>query len=379
MKKILIVMLAVITLCAPLLTVNAEGPEFQAKAWILVDAGSGNVLSENNADEPMECAGVVKTMSMLLIFDAVKAGRISMTEPVTVSDHAASMGGTQVFLDANTSHPVENLLKAMVVCSANDATVALAEKVAGSEDAFVDMMNKEAEVLGLKGRFTNATGLGSDKTMTARDVATVCQELAKYDLFYTWSGIYMENYVHPDGRETEMVNQNRLIRFYEGTDGYATGSTPTAGYCLAASVKRSGGRFIFVSLGSANSSTRFDDAKAAFDFAFAGFTAKNIVREGQQLAKNLAVAGGSSPFINVYAADDFSALIEKGKEGSLEKELVLLENVSAPIEAGQKVGYLRIMLDGEEIGRVDAIAKDNVEVLDFANALGRIIKWWLFS
>ncbi len=379
MKKILIVMLAVITLCAPLLTVNAEGPEFQAKAWILVDAGSGNVLSENNADEPMECAGVVKTMSMLLIFDAVKAGRISMTEPVTVSDHAASMGGTQVFLDANTSHPVEILLKAMVVCSANDATVALAEKVAGSEDAFVDMMNKEAEVLGLKGRFTNATGLGSDKTMTARDVATVCQELAKYDLFYTWSGIYMENYVHPDGRETEMVNQNRLIRFYEGTDGYATGSTPTAGYCLAASVKRSGGRFIFVSLGSANSSTRFDDAKAAFDFAFAGFTAKNIVREGQQLAKNLAVAGGSSPFINVYAADDFSALIEKGKEGSLEKELVLLENVSAPIEAGQKVGYLRIMLDGEEIGRVDAIAKDNVEVLDFANALGRIIKWWLFS
>lgn len=379
MKKILIVMLAVITLCAPLLTVNAEGPEFQAKAWILVDAGSGNVLSENNADEPMECAGVVKTMSMLLIFDAVKTGRISMTEPVTISDHAASMGGTQVFLDANSSHPVENLLKAMVVCSANDATVALAEKVAGSEEAFVDMMNKEAEVLGLKGRFTNATGLGSDKTMTARDVAAISQELAKYDLFYTWSGIYMENYVHPDGRETEMVNQNRLVRFYEGADGFATGSTPTAGYCLAASVKRSGGRFIFVSLGSTNSSARFDDAKAAFDFAFAVFTAKNIVREGQQLAKNLAVAGGSAPFINVYAADDFSALIEKGKENTLEKELVLLENLSAPIKEGQKLGYLRIMLDGEEIGRVDAISKDNVDVLNFSNALERIIKWWLFS
>ena len=379
MKKILIVMLAVITLCAPLLTVNAEGPEFQAKAWILVDAGSGNVLSENNADEPMECAGVVKTMSMLLIFDAVKTGRISMTEPVTISDHAASMGGTQVFLDANSSHPVENLLKAMVVCSANDATVALAEKVAGSEEAFVDMMNKEAEVLGLKGRFTNATGLGSDKTMTARDVAAVSQELAKYDLFYTWSGIYMENYVHPDGRETEMVNQNRLVRFYEGADGFATGSTPTAGYCLAASVKRSGGRFIFVSLGSTNSSARFDDAKAAFDFAFAGFTAKNIVREGQQLAKNLAVAGGSAPFINVYAADDFSALIEKGKENTLEKELVLLENLNAPIKEGQKLGYLRIMLDGEEIGRVDAISKDNVDVLNFSNALERVLKWWLFS
>lgn len=379
MKKILFIILAVMMLCAPLLTAHAEGLTCQARAWILVDAGSGKVMSENNADEPMECAGVVKTMSMLLIFDAVKSGRISLPEQVTVSEHAGSMGGTQVFLDVNSSHSVENLLKAMVVCSANDATVALAEKVAGSEEAFVDMMNKKAEVMGLKGRFTNATGLGSDKTMTARDVATVSQALADYDLFFTWSGIWMENYVHPDGRETEMVNQNRLIRFYEGCDGFATGSTPTAGYCLAASVKRSGGRFIFVSLGSTNSTTRFDDAKGAFDYAFAGFTAKSIVREGQQLAKNLAVTGGSVPFINVYAGADFSALIEKGKEGALEKELVLLEDVSAPIKEGQVLGYLKILLDGEELGRVDAIAKEDVEVLDFSNALGQILKWWLFS
>jgi len=378
MKKILIIMLTVMLLFAPWLTAHAEGPQIRAKAWILVDAASGNVLLEHNADEPMECAGVVKTMSMLLILDAVKTGRISLTEPVTISKHAASMGGTQVFLDANSTHTVENLIKAMVVCSANDATVALAEKVAGSEDAFVDMMNKKAEVLGLTGRFTNATGLGSDKTMTARDVATVCQELARYDLIYTWSKIYLENYIHPDGRKTEMVNQNRLVRFYEGCDGFATGSTPTAGYCLAASVKRSGGRFIFVSLGSANSSTRFDDAKAAFDYAFAGFTAKTIVREGQELARNLAVTNGATPFINAYAAEDFSALIEKGKENMLEKELVLLEEISAPVEEGQVLGYLRILLDGEEIGRVDVISKQKVEVLDFGNALGRLLKFWLF-
>jgi D-alanyl-D-alanine carboxypeptidase (penicillin-binding protein 5/6) len=379
MKKIMIMMLTVIMLCAPWLTVHAEGLDIKAKAWILMDAGSGNVLSENNADEPMECAGVVKTMSMLLIFDAVKSGRISLTEPVTISEHAASMGGTQVFLDVNSSHTVENLIKAMVVCSANDATVALAEKVAGSEEAFVDMMNKEAEVLNLKGRFTNATGLGSDKSMTARDVAAVCKALAEYDLYYTWSNIYMENYIQPDGRETEMVNQNRLIRFYEGCDGFATGSTPTAGYCLAASVKRSGSRFIFISLGSSNSSMRFDDAKSAFDYAFAGYTAKAIVREGQQLAKNLAVAGGAVPYIDVYAASDFSTLIEKGKENTLEKELVLLEDISAPVKEGQVLGYLRILLDGNEIGRVDVISKQDVEVLDFSNALGQILKRWLFS
>ena len=189
----------------------------------------------------------------------------------------------------------------------------------------------------------------------------------------------MENYAHPDGRETEMVNQNRLVRFYEGCDGFATGSTPTAGYCLAASVKRSGGRFIFISLGSANSSTRFDEAKAAFDYAFAGFTAKTIVREGQQLAKNLPVTGGSVPNINVYAAKEFSALIEKGKESALEKELVLLEQLEAPVAEGQVLGYLSILLDGEEIGRVDAVSRQNVEILDFSSALGQILKWWLFA
>jgi D-alanyl-D-alanine carboxypeptidase (penicillin-binding protein 5/6) len=241
------------------------------------------------------------------------------------------------------------------------------------------MMNKKAGVLGIKATFVNATGLGDEQKISARDAAVICQQLVKHDLFYKWSGIWMDNYIHPDGRETEMVNQNRLVRFYEGCDGIATGSSGEAGYCIAATVKRSGGRFIYVALGAPNSSTRFDEAKAAFDYAFAGFTAKTIVTEGQKLGSDLAIVGGTAPFIDVYAAEGFSTLIEKGKEGTLEKELVLLENITAPVEEGQVVGYLRILLDGTEIGRVDAVAGQRVAERNFGNAFKRILMWWLFA
>lgn len=380
MKKLITVIIAAAMLIGLFPSAaQAEGFTTQAKAALLIDAGSGNVLFEHNADEQLLCAGVTKTMSLLLILEAEQTGRLAMADTATVSKHAASMGGTQVFLDVNTTHSVKDLLKAAIVCSANDATVALAEKLAGSEEAFVEMMNKKAEVMGLSCTFVNATGLGDEQKMSARDIATISRELAKYDNFYDFSGIWMENYVHPDGRETEMVNMNRLVRFYEGCDGFTTGSSPAAGYCLAASVKRSGGRFIYISLGMGNSTERFDEAKRAFDYAFAGFTAKTVVREGQQLGKDLAIAGGTAPLINIYAGQEFSMLLEKGKEGALEKELVLLEDIAAPLEKGQIVGYMRILLDGEEIGRVDAVTGQSVGVLDFANAFHRIMTWWLFA
>lgn len=380
MKKVIILAVVFMLAFAMCIPAYAEGFEAQGESYILIDAGSGNVLAEQNADEQLECASVTKTMSILLFLEAEQSGRISLKDTVTITSHAASMGGTQVFLDVNTSHTVEDLLKAVIVCSANDAAVALAEKVAGSEEAFVEMMNKKADVMGLGANFVNASGLSTEgQTMSARDVAMVSQELVKYDLFYTWSGIWMENYIHPDGRETEMVNTNRMVRYYDGCDGICTGSSATAGYCISATVKRSGGRFIYVSLGAPNSSTRFDDAKKAFDFAFAGFTAKTIVREGQQLGKNLEVSGGTKQMVNVYAGQEFAALIEKGKENLLEKELVLLQEIKAPIEEGEVIGYLRILLDGEEIGRVDAIVKQQVDVLNFPNSLRRIFTWWLFA
>lgn len=380
MKKLAWIVVAVMLLFAIAPTAQAQGFEAQAKSYILIDAGSGDVLAEHNADEQLACASVVKSMTLLLVMEAQHSGRIALDERVTISTHAASMGGTQVFLDANTAHTVEDLIKAVVVCSANDAAVALAEKIAGSEQAFVDMMNKKASVMGLGAHFNNASGLSSEgQTMSVRDAAAVSQELGGYDLFFKWSGIWMDNYVHPDGRLTEMVNTNRMVRYYDGCDGICTGSSQEAGYCIAATVKRSGGRFVYVSFGSPNSATRFDEAKAAFEFAFAGFTAKTVVREGQQLGKNLAVEGGTKSLVNVYAGQGFSTLIEKGRENLLEKELVLLEDVAAPLSEGDVIGYLRILLDGEEIGRVDAIVKQDVPALNFPNSLRRILIWWLFG
>lgn len=379
MKK-LVLFIVIVTMMFSFCTVALAAQEVQAKSYILIDANSGEVLKEHNADEQRACASVVKSMTLLLLMEAEDSGRLSLNDTVTISSHASSMGGTQVFLDANSVHTVEDLLKAVVICSANDAAVALAEKMAGSEAEFVSMMNKRAQQLGLGANFMNASGLSVEgQTMSAKDIAIVSSELVKYDLLYKHSGVWMDYYIHPCGRETEMVNSNRLVRFYEGCDGICTGSSNSAGYCLAATVKRSGGRFIYVSLGSPNSASRFDDAKNAFDFAFAGFTAKTIVRKGQQLGKNLEVIGGTSPYVNIFAAEGFSALIEKGKESTLEKELVLLEEIKAPLKEGQKVGYLVIKLDGSEIGRVDVIINKDVEKLDYANSLKKILTWWLFS
>jgi len=384
MKRFVLWALALIMLIGFGGTALAEQPTAglgaQTQSYILMDAGSGEVLSEKNADTQRECASVIKSMTLLLVLEAEDSGRLSLGDTVTVSAHAASMGGTQVFLDAHSEHKVEDLVKAVVVCSANDAAVALAEKVAGSEEAFVQMMNKKAGVMGLNAQFKNASGLHAEgQTMSARDIAMVCKALVQHDLLYKWSGVWMDYYVHPGGRETEMVNTNRMVRYFDGCDGVCTGSSDAAGYCVAATAKRSGGRFIYVGLNAPGSSARFDDAAKALDFAFSGFSAKTVVRKGQQLGKNLEVVGGALPNVNVYAADDFAMLVEKGREKDIEKELVLLEEVNAPLKEGDVVGYLRVLLGGEEVGRVDAIVKRNVEALDFANAIRRILMWWLFG
>ena len=380
MKKMLLVTLAAVLILSTPAVALAQSISPEAKSFVLMDAGSGTVLAESNADEQLPCANVVKTMSMLLLFDALDSGRLSLADTVTISEHAASMGGTQVFLDVHTEHTVEGLMKAMMICSANDATVALAEKLAGGEQAFVEMMNKQAQVMGLGAHFVNATGLDADgQTMSARDVAMICQSLVEYDQLLVWSSIWMENYVHPDGRETEMTNANRLVRFYDGADGICTGSSNSAGYCIAATAQHSAGRFIYVAMGAPSSNARFEDANTALDYAFAGFSATTVVREGQQLCQNYPVVGGTKSSVNVIAKSGFSALLEKGSESRIEKELVMLEEVKAPVEKGQKIGYLRILLDEEEIGRVDAVAAEDVPVRNYANALHSILMWWLFG
>lgn len=379
MKKIFIAFAAILAICVLPMTAAAQGFSSNAKAAILIDAGSNNVLYELNPDEQYECAGVTKIMSVLLFCEQEKAGMLSLSDTVTISAHAASVRGSTVFLDANTNHSVSDLLKAVQVCSANDACVALAEKVAGSEQAFVEMMNKKAQVLGIGASFENATGVENSNKMSAKDASVICCELLKYELAFKFCDIWMQDYTHPDGRQTEMVNQNRLVRFYQGCDGFATGSSASSGYCLAATAKRDNSRFIYISLGMPSSSARFDEAKRAFDYAFAGFVSKTMVRKGQQIAANLKVAGGTEPTINIYAAQEFSILIEKGKEGTLEKELVLLEDICAPIAEGEVVGYLKILADGDEIGRVDVVSGKKIDVLNFLNAFKRIMVWWLFT
>lgn len=351
-----------------------------AKSYILVEASTGSVLAEKDADKPLPCANVIKTMSLLLFMEAAEQGKLNLSDKVTVSQTAAGKGGTSVFLDADKSYRVGDLLKAVIVCSANDACVALAEYLSGSEEEFVKRMNERAAELGMKGtKFINSTGLDAEgQVTTARDMALAGCALAKYPLFFKYSTIWMQDFQHEGGRTTQMVNTNRLVRFYEGCDGMRTGSSPSAGYCIVASAKRSGGRFIFVCLGSKSSDTRFDSAKKAFDLAFSNYTSKTIVKKDTVVKTAIPVAKGDKDMVDAYAANDLNVLIPKDKESSVEKKVTVAEELNAPLEAGQIIGKLTVTLDGNELGCVDLICKQPVQELEFLSSLHKIMNAWLY-
>lgn len=350
-----------------------------AKSYVLMDASTGTVLSEKDADKPMPCANVIKTMSMLLFMEAMDQGKLKTGDKVTISPNAAKKGGTSVFLDANKSYRAGDLLKAVTICSANDACVALAEHLAGGEEEFVKQMNDKAASLGCKNtKFVNCTGLDAEGQETsARDMALISRELVRHPQFFKWSSIYMQDFTHDGGRTTQMVNPNKLVRFYDGCDGIKTGSSAKAGYCIAATAKRSGGRFIFVSLGSKSSDTRFEGAKKAFDMAFSNYASKTVVKKDTVIKEGIPVAKGDKPNIDAYTASDLSVLVPKGKENALEKEVTISENLAAPLEPGQIIGKLTVRLDGNELGSVDIICKEPVQELQFLSSIQKIMHLWI--
>lgn len=381
-KRICVSLFAILFLVAmfPCTAFAANEISIDAKTYILVDAQSGTVLSEKDADTKLPCANVIKTMALLLFMEALQDGKLQLTDLVSISQNAHQKGGTTVFLDGGKNYKAGDLLKAVIVCSANDATTALAEHLTGSEEDFVKNMNDRASKMGLKNtRFVNTTGLDAEgQYSSARDMALICCELVKYPQFFKWSKVYMEDFIHEGGRVTQMVNYNKLVRFYEGCDGIKTGSSSTAGYCVAATAKKSGTRLIYVGLDSPNSEKRFDGAKKSLDYGFANYTSKTIVKKDTVLKEGIPVAKGDKSMIDAVASSDFSVLLPKGKENSVKKELTVQENLSAPIEKGQIIGKLSVTVDGEEIGKVDIICNQAVAELEYLSALQKLLFWWLF-
>ena len=339
-----------------------------AKSAILMEESTGNILYESNPDERLPIASVTKVMTMLLIMEAVDSGKISLDDMVTVSENAMSYGGSTMFLETGEQLTVNDMLKGIAVASANDGCVAMAEHLAGSESAFVDMMNEKAKELGMENtHFMNTNGLDEDDHYSsARDVAIMSRELMKHETIFNYTSIWMDTL---RGGKFQLANTNKLIRFYDGANGLKTGSTSKALCCLSAAAKRNDMQLIAVVLGAPTSAERFASAKSLLDYGFANYAVNTQITAGDEVQK-IAVEKGVDKEVSVVAGDSCSTLVKKGQEDNITKEIKIDETITAPIEAGQKIGTMTISRDGEVIADIDLNASSAVE----KKGIGLIIK-----
>lgn len=339
-----------------------------AKSAILMEESTGNILYESNPDERLPIASVTKVMTMLLIMEAVDSGKISLDDMVTVSENAMSYGGSTMFLETGEQLTVNDMLKGIAVASANDGCVAMAEHLAGSESAFVDMMNEKAKELGMENtHFMNTNGLDEDDHYSsARDVAIMSRDLMKHETIFNYTSIWMDTL---RGGKFQLANTNKLIRFYDGANGLKTGSTSKALCCLSAAAKRNDMQLIAVVLGAPTSAERFASAKSLLDYGFANYEVNTQITAGDEVQK-IAVEKGVDKEVGVVAGDSCSTLVKKGQEDNITKEIKIDETITAPIEAGQKIGTMTISRDGEVIADIDLNASSAVE----KKGIGLIIK-----
>jgi D-alanyl-D-alanine carboxypeptidase (penicillin-binding protein 5/6) len=357
---------------------NTDIFNLKARSAILIDAKTGMVLYEKNADDRLPIASITKIMTSVIVMDHIKEGKLNYDDMVTVSEYAYSMGGSQVYLEPGEKFTVRELIEAVEIHSANDAAVALAEKIAGSEDAFVLMMNNRAKELGLKDTvFKDCTGLTDEgHYSTAREIAKFSAELINKhpEILEITTTQYKE--FRPGPNYIAMWNRNRLIWFYNGANGLKTGFTTAAGYCLVGSAKREDLQLISVVLGEPNNNTRFAETAKLLDYGFYNFESVDIIKKDDYV-KTVEVKKGVKDSVDLIYADDFSYLIDKSKKDKLKIDIVTQDTLTAPVEKGTIIGYARITLDKEVIGNVNILTADTVEKASFFRLFIMMIKEWL--
>ena len=376
MKRIISALLSVIMIAVgiPAFAQEKETPvEIKAKSAVLMDASTGQVLMAYNENEKVYPASVTKIMPLLLICEAIDSGKISLSDIVTVSGTAASKGGSQIWLKEGEQMTVDELLKATAVYSANDACTALGEYLAGSDEAFVKMLNERAKELGMDNtHFENCTGLDDtteNHLTTAMDVAIMSRELLKHEIIMNYTTIWMDSL---RGGQTELVNTNKLIRFYEGATGLKTGTTSKAGCCVSASALREGTHLIAVVMGSGNSSDRFETAKAMLNWGFANYSTVTPAID-PSLIPDVGVIGGVANSITPELPEINPVLIEKGRDADITQTVDLAVDVAAPVEKGQVLGTVTFRLGDNIIGKYNITAPEKVDELTFAIVFRRVI------
>ncbi|MCI8816879.1 MAG: D-alanyl-D-alanine carboxypeptidase [Angelakisella sp.] len=342
------------------------GVDLPVKSAVLMDQGSGTILYAENEDVQLPPASITKVMSLLLVMEAIDSGKISLTDKVVCSDTAAAYGGSQIWLKPGEEMTVDDLLKAAAISSANDATVCLAEYVAGSEEAFIGLMNQRAAELGMANTtFRCAAGLDQPGHLsTAKDVAIMSRALLGHPLILNYSTVWMDSL---RGGETQLVNTNRMIRFYQGATGLKTGTTSGAGSCLAASASRDGLGLIAVVMGADTSDHRFAAARSLLDWGFANFMQAKLTPPEDILP--VPVTGGVERQVEVICQPPEGILIEKGKLEAITQDVILPESVAAPVAAGQELGSIAVCVEGERVSEYPILAAEPVERMSFGKAL----------
>lgn len=379
MKKLISFIVAIVIAIIPMnLSFANEGNDplsVSSKSAILMDVGSGQILYEKNAHDKLPPASVTKVMTMLLICEALDSGKITLDDSVQISENAASMGGSQIFLEAGEVQKVDTLLKGIAVASANDGCVAMAEYVAGSVESFVDMMNAKAKELNMKDtNFVNTNGLPVENHYTsAHDIALMSRELLKHDVISKYLTTWMDQVVVGKKQTTVgLANTNKLIKHYQGATGVKTGFTQQAKYCLSASAKRGDTHLIAVTLGAETSPERFKDATSLLNFGFANYESIKLCSKNDNIA-TLTLDKADEQKINLVAKEDLSVLIKKGGNKDFTRKIKVNEKPIIPIKKGTSLGYVEIYQGKTLVGKVDLVNTKDIQKASYLKMLQRVI------
>ena len=352
-----------------------EPINISSKTAILMDVGSGQILFEKNSHEKLPPASVTKVMTMLIIVEALDSGKIKLDDEVQISERASEMGGSQIFLEPGETQKVDDLLKGIAVASANDACVAIAEYVGGSEEEFVTMMNNKAKQLGMKDtNFSNTNGLPIENHYTsAHDIALMSRELLKHDKITKYLTTWMDQIVVGKKKTTiGLANTNKMIKHYQGATGVKTGFTQEAKYCLSASAKRGETHLVAVTLGAPTTQERFKDSSSLLSYGFANYESVKLCSKSDKIA-TLTLDKADDNKVNLVAKDDLTALIKKGESKDFTKKIDVSKNIDLPVKKGTKLGTISIYKGDKQVGKIDLINEKDINKASYFKMFERVI------
>lgn len=384
MKRICVFALLFFCVCAAIMAGNLPIkvyalPEviIEAKSAVLVDYKSGEILFSQNSDEKLEIASMVKLMTIYLTIEAIENGDISLEDTLVASVNASSMGGSQVFIDEGASYSVEKMLQSVIMASANDASVALSEYICGTEKAFVEKMNQKAKEFGMHStQYANATGLPAPMQFsTAKDTAIILSKLVQNPIYHKYSSVWIDELVHPSGRKTELVNTNKLTRYYKGCDCGKTGFTDEAGYCLASSATKGDMRLIAVVMGAKTAKTRFNESVKLLNYGFSNFQSVTVL-DSTLPQGEITVLRSNENKASVFAKESFSTVCKIGEKPMFDIHLDIKKSVTAPMQKDDIVGLVTISKEGKVIKEIPLVLKEDINSLTFKEAYKKAISAW---